>query len=80
MIKNFGKFYLDMNRVLAILSIDQSNMRRFKKAASYDGKVVDLTYGEKTRSMLIMDSGHVILTSYDPKELMERIWREEDGF
>jgi len=80
MIKNIGKFYLDISRILAILSVDQSNMRRFKKAASYDGKVIDLTYGGKTKSMLIMDSGHVILTSFDSKELMERIWKEENGY
>jgi len=80
MIKKLGRFYLDVSRILAILSVDQSNMRRFKKAASYNGKVIDLTYGGKTKSMLIMDSGHVILTSYDPKELMERIWKKEDGF
>ncbi|MCD6450125.1 MAG: DUF370 domain-containing protein [Thermotogaceae bacterium] len=77
---NLGKFYIDIDRVLAILSVEQSNMRRFKRAASHDGKVIDLTYGGKTKSMLIMDSGHAILTSYEPEELMKKIWKEKNGF
>ncbi len=77
MIIHLGKFYIVRERVLAVLPVDVSSVRRLKKAASYEGKVVDLTYGKRSKSVILTDSGHVIITSIDAKELVEKIWKGE---
>ena len=49
------------------------------------GNLVDATYGRRTRSVLIMDSGHIILSAIESEAVSERMNKrerhsgEEDG-
>ncbi len=79
MILDLGKFFIVSERILAVLPVDVSSVRRLKKAASYEGKVVDLTYGKRSKSVILTDSGHVIITSIDVKELISRIWKGSEA-
>ncbi|WP_294194114.1 DUF370 domain-containing protein [uncultured Cloacibacillus sp.] len=59
-------------RVVALISPDSAPIRRLKDEAREAGLLVDVTQGRKTRSILIMDSRHVILSAIQPETITAR--------
>lgn len=59
-------------RVVALISPDSAPIRRLKDEAREAGLLVDVTQGHKTRSILIMDSRHVILSAIQPETITAR--------
>lgn len=59
-------------RIVAIVGADASTSRRLKDEAKKLGKLVDGTNGRRTRSLIVVDSGHVILSSVEPETLLTR--------
>ena len=49
------------NHIIAILSPDSAPIKRIVQETKEKGILVDATYGRKTRSVIIMDTGQVIL-------------------
>ena len=64
----FGNFVL-ASRVVAVVNPASSPMRRLREDAKSEGRLVDATQGRKTRSILITDSNHVILSAVLPDTL-----------
>lgn len=60
-------------RILAVVSPDSSPIKRIIQDVRERGALVDASYGRKTQSVLVMDSGHVILSALAPEELAGRI-------
>ena len=54
-------------------------IRRGRGVASTEGRLVDATQGRKTRSIIITDSNHVILSAILPDTLGQRFMQEEDN-
>ena len=54
-------------RVIAMVNPDSAPVKRLGQEARERGMLIDATYGRKTRVVLIMDSGHVILSANIPK-------------
>lgn len=50
-------------RVVAIVSPNSSPMKRLKDEAREGSRLIDVTQGRKTRSIIVTDSNHVILSS-----------------
>ena len=67
----FGNF-VNSTRVLTILSPDSAPVKRLKEEARVEKKLVDATYGRRTRAVIIMDSNHVILSSIQPETIANR--------
>jgi len=67
----FGNF-VNSDRVITILSPDSAPMKRLKEEARVEKKLVDATYGRRTRAVIIMDSNHVILSSIQPETIAHR--------
>ena len=63
------------NKIVAVISSDSAPMRRYRDEARQRGLLVDATQGRKTRSVLVMDSGHVILSAIAVETVSQR-WRE----
>ena len=62
-----------INRIVSIVSPDSAPIKRLVQEAK-DGKTaIDATHGRKTRSVLITDSGHVILSSVQPETIATRL-------
>jgi len=61
------------SRVKQILSLKSAGGKRWRKEANKLCRLVDATAGRHTRSMLITDSGHIILSSLNPSLLMEKL-------
>ena len=73
----FGIFVV-ASRVVSIVNPASSPMRRLREDAKAEGRLVDATQGRKTRSIIITDSNHVILSAILPDTLGQRFAQEED--
>ena len=60
-------------RVVAVVSPDSAPMKRLKDDARERGKLVDATQGRRTRSILVTDTDHVILSALSAETIAERI-------
>ncbi len=60
------------SRIIAILVPGSSPMRRLREEAKAVGRLVDATQGRKCRAMLLLDSGHLILSAIQPDTLCHR--------
>lgn len=61
------------DRIITIVSPESAPIKRLVQEARDDGRAIDATYGRKTRAVIIMDSGHVILSSLITDTLASRI-------
>ena len=68
----FGNI-VSASRVIAVVSPDSAPIKRLIQDARDNGKLVDSTYGRRTRAVVIMDSEHVILTSLQPETMAGRM-------
>lgn len=60
-------------RIITIVSSESAPIKRLIQEARDDGRAIDATYGRKTRAVIIMDSGHIILSSLITETLATRI-------
>ncbi len=60
-------------RIIALASPDSAPLRRLIQDSRDSGRAIDCTCGKKTKSVLIMDSDHVILSALAPDVLAARI-------
>lgn len=67
------------SRVVAIVSPQSAPMKRFREDALGRGKLVDATQGRRTRSIIVTDSDHVILSAINPETIAARLQQEGDG-
>ena len=66
------------SRVIAIVASASAPMRRLREEAAERGKLIDATQGRRTRSVLITDSDHVVLSAVNPETLAARMVPEEE--
>jgi hypothetical protein len=60
-------------RIVAVVSADPSPIKRLREAALRHGKLIDATNGRRTRTVIVTDSDHVILSSLQPPTLLQRV-------
>lgn len=60
------------NRVLAVVNPGSSPIRKLKDEAKREKKLIDVTEGRRTRAILILDSGHLVLSSVQPETINQR--------
>lgn len=64
---------VSVERIITIVSSESAPIKRLIQEARDDGRAIDATYGRKTRAVIIMDSGHIILSSLITETLAARI-------
>lgn len=64
--------FVPYNRVVAIVAPDSAPVKRLVQEAKDKGTAVDATYGRRTRAVIVMDSGQVVLCSIQPETLVDR--------
>ncbi len=67
-------------RVLAIVNADAAPTKRMIQAAKDSGTAVDATAGRRTRAVLVMDTGHLIMSALQPETLSARLGAGETPF
>lgn len=68
----FGNIIL-ANRVIAMVSPEAAPIKRMVQEAKDKGTAIDATCGRKTRAVLIMDSGNIILSAIQPETIASRL-------
>ena len=68
----FGNI-VSAQRIVAIVSPESAPIKRLIQEAKDNKTAIDATYGRRTRAVLIMDSGHVILSAVQPETVGGRI-------
>ena len=72
----FGNI-VSANRIIAIVSPESAPIKRIVQEAKDEGMAVDATYGRRTRAVIIMDSGHVVLSAVQPETVAGRLDKED---
>ncbi|MDO5557076.1 MAG: DUF370 domain-containing protein [Clostridia bacterium] len=65
------------NRIIAIVSPDAAPIKRLVQEVKEAGKVIDATCGRKTRAVIIMDSGNVVLSAIQSETVAGRVEKDE---
>lgn len=72
----FGNMVL-ANRIVAIVSPESAPIKRIVTKAKEKGNLIDATYGRRTRSVIVADSDHVILSYIQPETITGRLDENE---
>ena len=73
----FGNM-VSAGRIVAIASPDSEPIKRLVRDAKEDGRVIDASCGRRTRSVIITDSEHVILSAIQAETITNRLSNEDD--
>lgn len=68
----FGNM-VSAGRILAVVSPDTAPVKRIVQEEKERGRVIDASFGRKTRAVLVMDSGHIVLSALTPEVLATRL-------
>ena len=60
-------------RILAVISPDSSPIKRIIQDVRERGQLVDASFGRKTQAVLVMDSGHIILSALTPEAITAKV-------
>ena len=71
----FGNL-VNAGRVISVVSPESAPVKRMIQEAKSSGSLIDATHGRKTRSFIITDSGHVVLSYLDLKQIAQRFGTE----
>ncbi len=66
-------------RVVAIVSPNSAPMKRLKDEAKKDQRLIDATHGRRTRSIIIVDSNHIILSAIQAETISQRFLTVKDN-
>ena len=68
---------ISAGRLVAIVSPDSAPIKRRVQEARDRGTLIDATYGRRTRSVLIMDNDHLVLSALQPDTVASRLESRE---
>lgn len=67
-------------RIVAVIAPDSAPVKRLVQEARDEGQLVDATAGRRTRAVLMMDSGHIVLSAIQPETIAGRLQSDtEEG-
>lgn len=61
------------NRIISIVSPESAPIKRIITVARENDKLIDATYGRRTRAVIITDSDHVVLSAVQPETVGQRV-------
>lgn len=73
----FGNM-VSANRVISIISPESAPVKRIIQEAKESKMAIDATLGRRTRAVIMMDSGHVVLSSIQPETIAGRFTGDEE--
>ena len=74
----FGS-YIAAEKIVTVLSPDSAPIKRMISDGRERGLLIDASFGRSTRSVLLMNSNHIILSSLSPDEISREILENEQG-
>ncbi len=70
---------LAMDRVIAIASPNSAPTKRIIQEARNKGQLIDMTSGRRTKAVIFMDSGHIVLAALAPETITGRFQISRGG-
>ena len=67
----FGSM-ISQQRIISIINPDSAPIKRLIQTAKKKDNLIDATCGRKTQSVILMDSGHIILSAFSPDTIAGR--------
>ena len=64
--------FVESGSVVAILRPDSAPSRRLRHGAAETGMLIDATTGRQAKSIIILDSNHVVLSALQPETIISR--------
>jgi len=61
------------DRVVAVVSPASAPMKRLREEAKVNSRLIDATQGRRTRSIIITDSNHVVLSAIQAETISQRM-------
>ena len=74
----FGNI-LAIDKAVAIVSPNSEPIRRLIQEGKVEGLVIDMTKGRKTKAVLIMENGHIVLAAITPETIASRLTASRTG-
>ena len=62
-----------ISRILAVVNPGSSPIRKLKEEARAEKRLIDVTEGRRTRAIILLDSGHLVLSSVQPETINQRL-------
>ncbi len=75
----FGNLVSD-TRIVSVVLPESAPVKRLSQDAREKGMLIDATYGRKTKSVIVTDSEHVILSALPPEIIVQRQMGKEDTY
>lgn len=63
---------INAEKIIAIVSPDSAPVKRMVQGAKEGGTVIDATQGRKTKSVMVMENGSVVLSALTPETVGAR--------
>ena len=73
----FGNI-VNTEKIIAVVSPDSAPIKRLVQAAKENGDAIDATQGRKTKAVLIMEGGKVVLSALLPETIAGRAQAENE--
>jgi len=67
------------SRVVAIITTNSAPIKRLKDLAQEDKRLIDATQGRKTRSIVVTDSNHIVLSAIQAETIVQRMEGKEEA-
>lgn len=69
---------VNADRIIAMVSPDSAPVKRIVQESKEKGTLIDASHGHKTRTVIMMDSDHVVLSYLQPETLTHRMNGEQE--
>ena len=66
------------DKIVAIVGSESAPIKRIIRESEDKGMLINATYGRRTRSVIVTQSGHVVLSSVQPETIVSRIEPESE--
>ncbi len=70
---------ISSGRLISVVSPDSAPLKRLVQEARNNGMLIDATYGRRMRAVIIMDSGHIIVSPLQPETIANRLAAKDDS-
>ena len=67
----FGKS-VNTAKITAVVSPEAAPVKRMVQAAKEEGRIIDATLGRRTKAVLVMEEGHIVLSALQPETIAKR--------
>lgn len=69
--------FVAAERILAIVSPESAPIKRMVSEAKDKGMTIDSTYGRRTRSVIVLDGGYLLLSPLQPQTIVDKTKKGE---